>query len=98
MNAVLALLLVVAAAMLVMSTRRLIAANRGSWLSYIRNPPVVPAGAIGLRALGGGISMFCAIVADLPNTWWATFVVLLAWLPALALQVWHNARNRPSPA
>ncbi|MFD2394269.1 hypothetical protein ACFSSF_11415 [Dietzia aerolata] len=42
--------------------------------------------------------MFCAIVADLPNTWWATFVVLLAWLPALALQVWHNARNRPSPA
>ncbi|ANJ27348.1 hypothetical protein [Agromyces aureus] len=65
-------------------------ANTGARLPYWRNAERTPGRSLGLRAAGVALMILGTGVLSSTLSYWAVAVVLAAFIPGIALLIWHN--------
>lgn len=85
------------AVLFLVALRVTIHANQDTPIPYWRRPASEPRGAVPMRALGAGLTVFGAALIAQGSGWWALVIVLLGPGVAVIAVVIHNARVRRLP-
>ena len=71
---------------------RTIRANSSTRIPFYRNPPILPAGSIAMRSIGGGLLVFGAAALTGVLGTWSMVVVVGVVLATLTVITIHNRR------